>query len=144
MKTLLRSVLGSRVTGRASLIATGLRLVSGAVFALAALAKLVDLETAAQGLERFGYPRTPVLPLVLGLLELVGALALLLGVITRPAALGLAIVMIGATAANLRFLPAMAPLTIGLFVCMVYLVWAGSGPLAIDNRLYHSLTHTTA
>ncbi|WP_163509526.1 DoxX family protein [Fodinicola acaciae] len=130
-----RTLLRNRLTGRASVIATGLRLATVLIMVPAALAKLADLHTAALGLARFGYPETPLLPLALAILELLAAVALLLGVLTRPAALGLAIVMVGATIANLLFWPAVAPLTIGILAGMVYLLWAGPGALAVDNYL---------
>jgi putative oxidoreductase len=136
MHTITRTLLRNRLTGRTALIATGLRLGSALIMAPAALAKLADLQTAATGLARFGYPETPVLPLVLGILELLAAAALLVGLLTRPAALGLAVVMVGATVANVLYWPAVAPLTIGILICMLFLLWAGPGAYAVDSRLY--------
>ncbi|WP_051580080.1 DoxX family protein [Pseudonocardia acaciae] len=130
----------NRVGGRAAAVGTVVRVLSAVVFAPAALAKFVDLDMATRGMAGFGYPATPLLPLALGVLEMGGALLLLVGLGTRLVAFGLGLVMIGATVANVRFFPEMTPLTVVLFVFMAYLLWAGPGALAVDNRLRARLT----
>jgi putative oxidoreductase len=76
-----------------------------------------------------------------GVAEFLGGVALVLGALTRPAALGLAVVMIGAIAtAGVRvggpFHLGVAPT---LLVIMLGLVWIGSGKLSVDKRLARAL-----
>jgi putative oxidoreductase len=142
MDTLATEFFRNRTAGRTAAVSTVARVLSALVFIPAALNKLVDLDTATQGIARFGYPATALLPLLLGILELGGAVLLILGLGVRLVAFGLAIIMIGATIANLRFWPAMAPLTLVLLILMAYLLWAGPGALALDNRLRARFTRT--
>jgi putative oxidoreductase len=125
----------NRVGGRASSISTVFRVLAGIVFLMTGYLKLSDLRGTQQGLVATGFPDTIVIALLLGLLEFVGALMLLAGLGTRLAALGLGIVMIGANIANALMFPAMLPLTLVLLVFMIYLLWAGPGAFAVDNRL---------
>jgi putative oxidoreductase len=135
MGTLAAEFFRNRVTGRASSISTVFRVLAGIVFLMTGYLKLSDLRATQQGLVATGFPDTIVIGLLLGLLEFVGALMLLAGLGTRLAALGLGIVMIGANIANALMFPAMLPLTLVLLVFMVYLLWAGPGAFAVDNRL---------
>ena len=78
-------------------------------------------------------PRWP--PTSSGALELVGGLLLVVGLLTRPAALLLAVNMVGAIATAGRvdggtFHLGVAPT---MLVAMLFLVWAGCGRLALDR-----------
>jgi putative oxidoreductase len=139
MGTLATEFFRNRVTGRPSSISTVCRVLAGIVFLMTGYLKLSDLRATQQGLVAAGFPDTIVISLLLGLLEFVGALMLLAGLGTRLAALGLGIVMIGANIANALMFPAMLPLTLVLLVFMIYLLWAGPGAFAVDNRLSQRL-----
>jgi putative oxidoreductase len=139
MGTLATEFFRNRVTGRPSSISTVCRVLAGIVFLMTGYLKLSDLRATQQGLVAAGFPDTIVIALLLGLLEFVGALMLLAGLGTRLAALGLGIVMIGANIANALMFPAMLPLTLVLLVFMIYLLWAGPGAFAVDNRLAQRL-----
>ncbi|WP_169747939.1 DoxX family protein [Pseudonocardia acaciae] len=123
------------MTGGRAFIATAFRVLAGLTFVATGFMKLSGPAFFAEAFGSMGIPSSFVTILLLGLLEFVGGLMLLAGLGTRLAALGLSIVMIGASIVNaLLFLVAL-PVTIVLFGFMVYLLWAGPGAFAVDNRL---------
>jgi putative oxidoreductase len=69
-----------------------------------------------------------------GVLELVGGVALILGLLVRPGAIALAGDMVGviATAGRVAGGPVNLGLAPLLLTAMVFLVWAGPGVLSID------------
>ncbi|WP_051341955.1 DoxX family protein [Pseudonocardia spinosispora] len=125
----------NRVTGRAAIANVVARVLAGLAFLPAGGMKFLDLDATAQGLVPLGLPAWPVLALLLGLVEVVGGLMLLAGLGTRLAALGLFIAMIGANIENAMVMPAALPVTLLLLVLTGYLLWAGPGPYAVDNKL---------
>jgi putative oxidoreductase len=72
-----------------------------------------------------------------GLVELTGGLALILGLLVRPAAALLAGDMIGVVATAGRVEGGVLNLLVApmLFVALVFLVWAGPGALGLDRVL---------
>lgn len=125
----------NRVTGRAAIANVVIRVLVGLAFIPAGATKFLDLDATAQGLTPLGLPAWPVLALLLGLVEAVGGLMLLAGLGTRLAALGLFIAMIGANISNVITMPGALPVTLTLLVLTGYLLWAGPGPYAVDNKL---------
>ena len=71
-----------------------LRIISGIGFMMHGLPKLLDISNTQNSFTNMGLP--PELAIIIGLLEFIGGLAILLGVLTRIAAGFLAINMIGA------------------------------------------------
>lgn len=71
-----------------------LRIISGIGFMMHGLPKLLDISNTQNSFTNMGLP--PELAIVIGLLEFIGGLAILLGVLTRIAGGLLAINMIGA------------------------------------------------
>jgi putative oxidoreductase len=74
---------------------------------------------------------------LVGALELLGGLLLVVGLFTRPAAVLLALNLVGAIATAGRvdggtFHLGVAP---AMLVAMLFLVWAGSGRLALDRAM---------
>ena len=90
------------------------------------------------GLRPLRRPRWPNITVyVVGVVELIGGLLLVVGLFTRLAALLLAVNMVGAIATAGRvdggsFHLGVAPT---LLVAMLFLLWAGSGMLALDGKL---------
>ena len=125
----------NRADGRLAYVSLVLRVLGGLVFVASGYMKLIDLEFTASGLAAVGFPDTVVIAFLLGLLEFVGGLMLIIGLGTRLAALGLFIVMIGANIVNALTYPSGLPVTIVLLIVMGYLLWAGPGAYAVDNRL---------
>lgn len=135
MSTIPPSFFANRVTGGLAVAATVIRIITGLGFIAAGLAKFLDLDLATQGMAAAGYPNTPVIPILLGLSELGAGVLLTIGLATRLAAAWLVIVMIGATIANFMTMPPAAPITIVLLILNAFLLWAGPGKAALDNKL---------
>ena len=73
-----------------------LRLLSGGVFVVFGIGKFVNHASELASFKTYGLPAAEAFVVVIGLIELVGGLLLMTGVLTRPAALVLAGDMIGA------------------------------------------------
>ncbi|MFB5599911.1 MAG: DoxX family protein [Nitrososphaeraceae archaeon] len=71
-----------------------LRIIAGIGFIIHGLPKLLDNQNSQTFFNNVGLP--PELAIIIGLLEVIGGLALILGVLTRISAILLAIDMIGA------------------------------------------------
>jgi uncharacterized membrane protein YphA (DoxX/SURF4 family) len=133
----LTSLLSTRVHGRAASATAVLRVVVGVVFVFFGLLKFVfgDLELAE--FVKFGFPDSLLIVYLVGLLEVAAGSLLVVGLATRLAALGLAVVMAGAvltagTSVGGWFHLGVAPT---LLVANLYLLWAGSGARAWDHRV---------
>jgi putative oxidoreductase len=127
----------SRFHGAAAYLTTAIRVVAGAVFVSVSTGKFLDHMQEAVDFKSYGIPVPDAAVYVVGALELVGGLLLVLGLFTRVAALLLAANMVGAISTagvmeggsfNLGVAPA-------LLIAMLFLLWAGPGALALDNRL---------
>jgi putative oxidoreductase len=132
-----RALLGQRTAGRAAAATAVVRVVAGVVFVLFAIPKFAahDLELAE--FVRYGFPASSAVVYAVGVLEVGGGLLLITGLLTRLAALGLGLDMVGAIAtAGVRV---GGPIHLGvapvLLAAMIYLLWAGSGAFALDRRL---------
>ena len=71
-----------------------LRIIAGIGFMMHGISKLLDIQGTQNSFTNMGLP--PELAIIIGLLEFIGGLAILLGILTRIAAGLLAIDMIGA------------------------------------------------
>ncbi len=99
--------------------------------------KFVDHMNEAMDFKHYGVPLAEVTVYLVGVVELLGGLLLVVGLFTRLAALLLAANMVGAIATAGRvdggsFHLGVAPT---LLVAMLFLLWAGSGALALDGKL---------
>lgn len=126
-----------RVSGRAAAATTVVRVLFGVFFALFGLLKFVDHEFELAEFVRYGFPDSGLIVYLVGLLELGAGLMLVLGLGTRLAATGLAVVMAGAIlTAGVRvggwFHLGVAPTALA---AMLYLLWARPGSRALDTRL---------
>ena len=130
-------VVSTRPSGAGAWATTGVRIVAGALFVVFSLGKFVDHAAESADFDHYGIPAPEVATYLVGALELVGGILLVVGLLTRPVALLLALNLVGAIATagrvdggafNLGVAPAM-------LVAMLFLVWAGSGHLAVDRVL---------
>jgi putative oxidoreductase len=127
----------SRFHGAAAYATTAVRVVAGAVFVSVSTGKFVDHTQEAMDFKSYGIPIPDTTVYLVGVLELVCGLLLVVGLFTRVGALLLAANMVGAisTAGVMEggsFHLGVAP---ALLVAMLFLLWAGPGAFALDNKL---------
>ncbi|MDQ3333576.1 MAG: DoxX family protein [Myxococcota bacterium] len=73
------------------------RILIGAIFMVSGIAKLTDTAGTAGYMDAAGIPYAPQLAVIAGIAEIVGALSLIFGFLTRIGALGLIVFMIPTT-----------------------------------------------
>ena len=130
-------MLGTRTHGAGAWATALVRVVTGVLFVLFSLGKFVDHAHESADFDHYGIPAPEVATYLVGTLELLGGLLLVVGLFTRPAALLLALNLVGAIATAGRvdggtFHLGVAP---AMLVAMLFLVWAGSGRLALDRTV---------
>jgi putative oxidoreductase len=121
----------------ASHLATAIRLGAGGIFIGFGLSKFTKHAHEARSFARYGLPEPSVFAYATGTLELTLGIALLLGLLARLTALGLAGNMVGAIATGGRVDGGFVNLVLApiLLVAMLFLVWAGAGRWSLDGRL---------
>ena len=134
MHRLLRPLIRARGP---ALLALVIRLAAGGFFVAVSLGKFFDHAAEAHDFDRYGVPFPAVAVAVVGVVELVGGLALIVGLGTRIAAAVLAANMLGAIATAGRveggtFNLGVAP---ALLILMLIVVWTGPGSWALDGVL---------
>ena len=122
---------------------TLVRIATGGFFVAVGLAKFFDHANEVDDFRSYDVPWPEVAVPAIGALEVVAGLLLLLGLLTRLAALALAFDMIGAIATAGRveggaFHLGVAPTMLAL---MLFLVWAGHGRVSVDERLGSARVH---
>lgn len=113
------------------------RIAAGAIFLGFGIGKFTRHGAEVAAFERYGIPFADVATYAVGVLELSGGLALVLGLLVRPFALLLAgnLVVAVTTAGPVDGGPVHLGLAPALVVTMAALAWWGSGPWSLDNRL---------
>jgi putative oxidoreductase len=111
------------------ILALAARVAAGAIYVGFGVAKFVNHASEAASFRFYGLPSPDAFTYAVGVVETVGGVVLLLGLLVRPAALMLAGNMVGVlvvaapkehTVINLGLAPV-------LLVTMLFLVWAGAG-----------------
>jgi putative oxidoreductase len=117
---------------------TTVRWASGIVFVSFGAGKFVNHASEASSFESYGLPWPGVFADAIGVLELLGGALLLVGLLTRLAALVLAGDMIGAIVVSglLRGEAISLTLAPALLVAMAALAVLGPGRLALDSTVY--------
>jgi len=112
------------------------RLAAGAVFVGFGLGKFLRHESERDAFERYEIPFPDTATYLIGGLELIGGMALLLGLFVRPFAFLLACNMIGAiiTAGRIEGGPVHLLLAPMLLAATLFLLWAGAGAASLDGR----------
>jgi putative oxidoreductase len=125
----------------ASVVATVVRLAAGAILIGFGQSKFAHHAKEVRAFDRYGLPAPDVFTYTIGTVELVGGILLVLGLLTRIVAFGLAGNMVGALATGGRVDGGFVNLGLApmLIVAMLFLVWAGAGRFSLDERL-RSLT----
>lgn len=129
----------------ASLPALLVRLAAGGIFVGFGQSKFVHHAREARAFDRYGLPAPDVFTYATGTLEIVLGLALLLGLLTRLTALGLAGNMVGAIATGGRVDGGFVNLVLApiLLVAMLTLVRLGGGSRSLDDLLVRRLPFST-
>lgn len=106
-----------------------LRLLSGGVFVAFGIGKFVNHPSELASFRSYGLPAPEVFVVVIGVIELVGGLLVIAGVLTRPAALVLAGDMIGAIVVSGIAKGELVSLTLAPaeLVAMLVLLYMGPG-----------------
>ena len=115
-------------------------MVGGGVFVAFGVGKFTQHASEVASFEEYGLPAPDAFVYAIGVVEIVGGLLLVLGFLTRPAALALAGDMVAAIIVSGLALGEAVSLTVApaeLAVCL-YLLWTGPGMLALDRLL---MTH---
>lgn len=130
-------VFGTRTHGAGAWATAVVRVVTGVLFVLFSLGKFVDHAQESADFDHYGIPAPEVATVLVGTLELLGGVLLIIGLVTRPAAALLAANLVGAIATAGRVDGGTFHLGVGpaMLVAMLFLVWAGSGHLALDRAM---------
>ena len=91
-----RGLFRTRVSGRLRRVTAVVRIAAGVVFVLFGVVKFIVPEYELAEFVRFGFPNVVAIVYLVGLLEIVGGLMLVVGLLTRLAAAALALNMAGA------------------------------------------------
>src|SRR5262245_59236616 len=117
--------------------ATAVRIGAGAIFVGFGLSKFTQHGRETRAFDRYGLPDPAVFAYATGTLEIALGAMLVLGLLTRLAALGMAGNMIGAIATGGRVDGGFVNLVLApiLLVAMLFLLRAGGGRWSLDDRL---------
>jgi putative oxidoreductase len=119
-----------------------LRLLSGGVFVVFGIGKFVNHGSELASFKTYGLPAPEAFVVVIGLIEVVGGVLLITGVMTRPAAVVLAGDMIGAILVSGIAKSELISLTLAPAELMAMLVFLRMGPgrYVIDLPRLRSVT----
>ena len=113
-----------------------LRLLAGGVFVVFGLGKFVNHASELASFRAYGLPAPEVFVIVIGVIELIGGVLLIAGLLVRPAALVLAGDMIGAIIVSGIARGEIVSLTLAPaeLIAMVVLLWQGPGRYTLGGR----------
>ena len=109
------------------------RLLSGGIFVVFGIGKFVNHTSELASFKTYGLPAPELFVVVIGVIEVVGGLFLIVGILTRPAAFVLAADMVGAIIVSGIAKGELVSLTLAPaeLVAMLVLLWTGPGATAV-------------
>jgi putative oxidoreductase len=117
------------------------RWIAGIAFVLAGIAKFAFNAGEVSAFDRYGLPWPHAFVAMIGVVEIAGGALLLIGLATRPAALILGAVMVGAIVVSGigqgEVVPSLTAAP-ALLVAMLFLLWSGPGLGSGDERRLRS------
>ena len=131
------SWLRSRRFGPRGVPALLVRLAAGIPLVLIGIGKFVDRASEVRDFRSFGVPVPSVAVPLAGVIEVLGGLAVVVGLLTRPAALLVATNLVVALLTAGINEGGTFHLVVGpvLLVCMLVIAFVGPGPLSLDARI---------
>ena len=136
--------IGSRVHGAVAFVPLLIRLVAGTFVVGAGFGKFLDHAQEVRDFRGFGVPLPDLAVPLAGTIEVVGGILVVIGLLTRPAALLVAANLLGALLTAGINEGGTFHLVIGpsIMLAMLVLVWTGAGAYSIDGRLLGPSAHT--
>jgi putative oxidoreductase len=140
------AVLGTASTGTRSRLAAGIRVSAGIIFLFFGLAKFASHAAEVASFRHYPLPAPGALVYLVGVVEVGGGLLLVIGLLTRPAAMALAADMIGAIAVSGLARWEVISLTLAplLLAAMISLIRLGAGARSLDRRMAANLSRGRA
>jgi putative oxidoreductase len=130
-------LLAGPTEGRIASIAFSVRLIAGGIFVAFGAGKFLNHGSELASFQAYGLPLPDLFVVAVGVLELIGGVALILGLGTRLAAFLLAGDMAAAIVVSGLSLGEIISLTLApaQLLAMLFLMWTGGGRHALDRRL---------
>jgi len=147
MMAVISRMLHSRFqSGPAAYVVALIRAVVGLLFVSISTGKFFNHAQEAVDFDRYGVPVPDFSVYAVGVIELVGGLLLVIGLLTRPAAGALALTLVGAIATAGRVEGGSFHLGVGpaLLAVLLLLLWVGSGRPALDPVLEQRINPESA
>lgn len=131
------TLFGTRMSGGAAWVPTAARVFAGLVLIGVSLSKFTRHADLVAAFERYGIPWPDQSVYLAGAVEGIGGLLMLIGLVTRIAALAVAGNMLVAVLTGGRIDVDLFHTGLGslLLVLALFVLWAGPGHLALDNRI---------
>ena len=132
----------SKLQGNAQWWSTATRWIAGLVLVAVSLSKFTRHEDLVAAFERYGIPFPEQSVYLAGSVELVGGALLIVGFLTRLAALAVAGNMLVAVLTGGRIDVDFYHTGLGslLFLAALFVLWSGPGRVAVDNRWVEGAT----
>ena len=135
------AVLATTSTGARGRMAAGIRWSAGIIFLIFGVGKFANHAAELASFRHYPLPAPGAFVYLVGVVEVVGGLLLVLGLLTRLAAMALAADMVGAIAVSGVGRGEVISLTLAplLLVAMISLMRLGAGAWSLDQRIAASL-----
>jgi len=138
------AVLGTTTSGARGRLAAAIRWSAGIIFLIFGVGKFANHAAELASFRHYPLPAPGALVYLVGVVEVVGGVLLVLGLLTRLAAMALAADMVGAIAVSGVGRGELISLTLAplLLVAMISLIRLGAGAWSLDQRIATNLNRS--